>query len=82
MEKEKDIVLYGKMPEIYDDDMEIDAGEYVIDADNMDNIDLSELFSVEGLESEDSAAAADNSAAADSSAAAVSGEEIVGEVVG
>ena len=76
MEKEKDIVLYGKMPEIYDDDMEIDAGEYVIDADNMDNIDLSELFSVEGLESGDSAAAAD------SSAAAVSGEEIVGEVVG
>ena len=76
MEKEKDIVLYGKMPEIYDDDMEIDAGEYVIDADNMDNIDLSELFSVEGLESEASAAAAD------SSAAAVSGEEIVGEVVG
>ena len=79
-EKEKDIVLYGKMPEIYDDDMEIDAGEYVIDADNMDNLDLSELFSVEGLEEEDSAAEA--GAEANSSAAAVSGEEIVGEVVG
>jgi hypothetical protein len=80
METEKDIVLYGKMAEIYDDDMEIDAGEYVIDGDNMDELDLSELFSVEGVEEEGSAA--EDSKEANSSASAVSGEEIVGEVVG
>lgn len=80
METEKDIVLYGKMAEIYDDDMEIDAGEYVIDGDNMDELDLNDLFSIEGVEEEDDAA--EGGMEADSSAAAVSGEEIVGEVVG